>query len=221
MGVVNRRNSGIIAYKMNRELKNIIKALLEARYLKRVKRAGTELFLGPEVSESVVEHSFYTSLWAIIMQHYNPKLNLGKLLTMCLIHDLEEVRTGDLNQVNRLYYPDNPELKAFSDMWKGSKLGENLIGIHKERAEMKTNEAQASRDCDTLAELVTEKEYLEMGKKEAKEWMEFTLKRLKTETGKQLAQAVIKARMSEWWEEFKNAIRKHHGVKQVDYRQKS
>jgi len=202
---------------MNRELKNIIKALLEARYLKRVKRAGTELFLGPEVSESVVEHSFYTSLWAIIMHYYNPKLDLGKLATMCLIHDLEEVRTGDLNQVNRLYYSDNPELKAFSDMWKDSKLGENLIEIHKERAEMKTNEALAARDCDTLAELVTEKEYLELGKKEAKEWMGFTLKRLKTKTGKKLAQAVIKARMGEWWEEFKNAIRKRHGIKPINY----
>jgi len=135
---------------MAEEIKNIIKAYFEARYLKRLKRSGTSLLLGSQIKESVAEHSFYVSLFGIIMHHLNPKLDLAKLLVMCITHDLEEVRTGDLNQVNRIYHTRDVELEAFKDMWKGSKLGEGLIKIHQERHKYLSPEAIASQDCDSL-----------------------------------------------------------------------
>jgi hypothetical protein len=91
-------------------------------------------------------------------------------------------------------------------------LGGKLIDIHNERHEGTTKEAIAAADCDVLAELVTEKEYSEKGAKEASEWMEFTMQRLKTKMGKKLAKIVRDSRMAEWWEELKNEIRKKHGV---------
>lgn len=202
---------------MDKQLTSIIKAIFESRYLKRIKRSGTQTFLGSEIVESVPEHSFYTSLWAIVFCHFDPSLNGEKLLKMCLTHDLEEVRTGDLNQINRVYQSYDPELKAFSDMWEGSKFGKELIRIHRERIEKKSVEAIAARDCDTLAELVTEKEYLSLGKKEAAEWMEFTVRRLKTKLGKRFAKAIIKTRFSSWWEDIKNEIRKAHKLPPKDY----
>ncbi|OGM20358.1 hypothetical protein A2863_04460 [Candidatus Woesebacteria bacterium RIFCSPHIGHO2_01_FULL_38_9b] len=202
---------------MNDNLENIIKAIFEARYLKRIKRSGTSILLGSQIKESIPEHSFYVSLFGILMKHINPMLDLGKLLTMCIIHDVEEVRTGDLHQVNRLYYKVDPELMAFSDMWKGSKLGEKLTDIHTERHESKSSEAMASYDCDTLAELILEKEYLNQGTKEAKEWMEFTIQRLKTAEGKRIAEVIVKERSTKWWEEVKNQIRKMHNLPPKKY----
>lgn len=200
------------------ELKNIIKSIFEARFLKRIKRSGTSILLGPELSESIPEHTFYTTLWAIVLHSLDTTLDLEKILTMCIIHDLEEVRTGDLNQLNRLYFTQDPELKAFSDMWKGSALGKRLTKFHKERIESKTNEAKAANDSDVLAELIIEKEYYERGTKEAKEWMEFTTKRLRTDLGKKVAKVILKTRMSLWWEEIKNKIREEHGVKPKLYK---
>ncbi|HUW24680.1 MAG TPA: HD domain-containing protein [Patescibacteria group bacterium] len=198
-------------------LGEIIKAIFEARYLKRIKRSGTYLILGEEIEESVAEHSFYTSLWALVMHYLNPSLDLAKLLTMCLIHDLEEVRTGDLNQINRLYFTEDREVQAFSDMWADTQLGNKLIAIHQERHKDSSPEARAARDCDTLAELVLEKEYQAKGSKEAEEWIEFTLKRLKTKEGKLIANEIQKHRLAEWWEKIKNDIRKHHKIEPVPY----
>ncbi|HUW21495.1 MAG TPA: HD domain-containing protein [Candidatus Bathyarchaeia archaeon] len=200
------------------ELAEIIKSIFESRYLKRVERSGTSLFLGNEIQESVVEHSFFTCLWALVISHLNPSLDLSKLLTMCLIHDLEEVRIGDLNQINRSYFTQDPEIKAFSDMWKRSQLGKKLTGIHKERHAVSTPESQAAYDADVLSELILEKEYLEKGVKEAKEWIEFTIRRLKTKEGKKIAAEINRHHLAEWWEEAKNAIRKRHGLKPVSYR---
>lgn len=203
---------------MDDNLENIIKAFFEARYLKRIKRSGTSVLLGTQVKENIPEHSFYVSLFGIIMQHLNPQLDLGTLLTMCIVHDVEEVRTGDLHQVNRLYYDSDPELKAFEDMWKGSELGEKLTKIHTDRHEGKSPESVASYDCDTLAELVLEKEYLNLGTKEAKEWMEFTTQRLKTEEGRKIAEVIVNERMTKWWEEVKNQIRARHKFSPKEYK---
>lgn len=202
---------------MNSDLKNIVTALFEARYLKRIQKSGTSVLLGPEVEESIPEHSYYVSLLGIVMHYMNPKLDLGKLLTMCLTHDLEEVRTSDLNLVNKLYHQRDVSIKAFEDMWQGSKLGGKLSELQKERVAKKSLEAVAASDCDTLAELFIEKEYQEKGNTEADEWIEFTKKRLKTSEGKRLAEAISDSKSSQWWEEIKNKIRKKHGIKTVDY----
>lgn len=202
---------------MNDEIKGIVKTYFEARYLKRLKRSGTALLLGNQIKESIPEHSFYVSLFGIILHHLNPKLDLAKLLVMCITHDLEEVRIGDLNQVNRIYHKHDMELKAFEDMWRGSKLGEDLIKIHNERHKYETPEAVASQDCDSLAELVLEKEYFNLGVKEAEEWMVFTKQRLKTKEGKEIAEVISNLRTTGWWEEIKNEIRKNHGIAPIDY----
>lgn len=196
----------------NNDLKPIIKAMFEARYLKRIKRSGTSILLGNEVEETIVEHSFYVSLWALVISHLNPKLDTAKLLTMCLTHDLEEVRTGDLHQINRLYLKEDVTRNAFSDMWKGTPLGNHLINIQAERITIQTPESMAANDCDCLAELVTEKEYLDKGNKEAEEWMEFTISRIVTEEGKLIAKQIINSRITEWWEEIKNKIRAKHNI---------
>lgn len=203
---------------MDDEINSILKALFESRYLKRLQRSGTSLLLGPQIKENIVEHSFYTSLLGIVFSYFNPKLDLGKLLVMCIIHDLEEVRIGDLNQINRLYHKKDMELQAFIDMWAGSKLGEKLTAIHKQRHELLSLEAIASQDCDSLAELILEKEYFDLGDKEVKEWIEFTIQRLRTKEGKRLAKAILKARSSAWWEEIKNRIRKNNNIKSKDYK---
>lgn len=202
----------------HKELHEIVKALFEARYLKRIQRAWSLLLLGDEVRESVVEHSFYVALWGIVFAGLDKNLDRGKLLTMCITHDLEEVRLWDLNLINQMYLDKSNTWKAFEDMWKKSQLGKELIEIHNERENRMSAEAKAARDCDLLAQLVSEKEYLSKGNKEAQERIDFTLQKwFKTETGRSLAKMVIETRMTERREDIKNQIRREFEVPEKTY----
>ena len=47
-------------------------------------------------TESVAEHSWRVSLMASLLRHEFPDLDMDKVVTMCLIHDLGECFTGDI-----------------------------------------------------------------------------------------------------------------------------
>ena len=46
--------------------------------------------------ESVAEHSWRISLMAYLLKHEFPEADIGKVVNMCLIHDLGECFTGDI-----------------------------------------------------------------------------------------------------------------------------
>jgi putative hydrolase of HD superfamily len=46
--------------------------------------------------ESVAEHSWRLALMAMLLRHELPELDYGKVLRMCLIHDLGEAIGGDI-----------------------------------------------------------------------------------------------------------------------------
>jgi putative hydrolases of HD superfamily len=52
--------------------------------------------------ESVAEHSWRLSLMAAIFRREFPDVDSGKLIRMCLIHDLGEAIGGDIPAVNRV-----------------------------------------------------------------------------------------------------------------------
>ena len=47
-------------------------------------------------TESVAEHSWRTSLMALLLRREFPELDMDKVVAMCLIHDLGECFTGDI-----------------------------------------------------------------------------------------------------------------------------
>jgi putative hydrolase of HD superfamily len=198
------------------ELQKIIQSCFEARYLKRIQRSGNSVFLWNDVSENVVEHSFYVALFGLIYSQIEWDIDWWKLLTMCIIHDLVEVRCGDYNQVNVLYGSTN-ELKAFSDMRTWTIVGENLTQIFEEIQQGVSKEALAFKDCDGLAQMLAEKEYITNGKVEAQERIERTQQRIKTSLGKKLSDYIISWRMSARREEIKNNIRTSKWFPAKDY----
>jgi 5'-deoxynucleotidase YfbR-like HD superfamily hydrolase len=65
--------------------------------LRYVKRYAIFNCINPE---SVAEHSFYTVLYCLFVgewaREHGTSLDIGKLLTRAVLHDLEEARTGDI-----------------------------------------------------------------------------------------------------------------------------
>ena len=82
-------------------MKNIINLLFEARKLKDIPRSGYHFLEAGK--ETVAEHSFMTAFIAFVLARTHPDIDANRLVQMCLIHDLPEARTGDLNYVQKKY----------------------------------------------------------------------------------------------------------------------
>ena len=89
--------------------------------------AGAERFTknrlgqsGAQEPESVAAHSWGMAVLAL---HFAPKnLDLAKVLAMCIIHDLPEVRVGDLTPHDDLTNKAELEASAMSELapeWLG------------------------------------------------------------------------------------------------------
>ncbi len=177
-------------------MKNIANFLFEAGMLKRTPRSGFQ-FLGSG-AESVAEHIFRTTYIGYTLGSMVPGINVDRLIKICLFHDLPEARTGDLNYVNKKYV-DADEKKAVEDLEKTLPFGQEIRALVLEFIDGKTEEAKLARDADQIEMILALKEYKDLGNKYADEWLEFSLKRLVTDTARDLAKTILETDSSLWW----------------------
>lgn len=170
--------------------------LFEADILRRLPRSGFT-FLG-DGKESVAEHSFLTAIIGLTLARICPDIDGAKLITMCLIHDLPEARTGDMNSVNKRY-AQTDEAKAVQDCFGPLPFGEELRALINEYNLAETQEAQLAHDADQLALLVVLKYLQDTGCKSTKLWIPPISKRFNTDAGRQLAQSVLNTHKDHWW----------------------
>ena len=77
-------------------VQNLINFILEFRILKYTPRASLPYFKN-SVKENIAEHSFYTTIIGWVLAGM-AKADADKVIKMCLIHDLTEVRFKNLTQ---------------------------------------------------------------------------------------------------------------------------
>lgn len=177
-------------------VKRIANFLFEVGMLKRTPRTGWQ-FLGSG-EESVAEHAFRSAMITYALAMGDDGVDVGKALKMALLHDLPEARTGDLNYMNQKYAVVD-EARAIADMSEGLPFGPEVSALLTEFREQKTAEAILVRDADNLEMILQLKEHLDVGNQNAAEWIPFSLRRLKTERAKELAESIIAGNSSEWW----------------------
>ena len=182
-------------------MKNIANLLFEARMLKEIPRSGYH-FLGTG-NESISEHSFITTFIAWTMCKIEPGVNGFKLVSMCLVHDLPEARTGDLNAVQKKYV-NADEKKALDDLSSPLPFGASIVELVEEFNECKTREAKLAHDADQLAFIIDLKAKSDLGATSPAKWMPYVIDRLKTDTGKAIADDICRTEWDEWW--LKNFI---------------
>lgn len=170
--------------------------LFEAGMLKRTPRTGWQ-FLGSG-QESVAEHTFRTAMIAYALSRISGEVDVDRVLRMTLFHDLPEARTGDLNYMNQKYVKADEE-RAVEDMTEGLAFGDDIRELLAEFRSQKTLEAIIARDADNLEMLMQLKEHLDIGNRNAEEWIPFSEKRLKTDAAKHLAQKILEGDSSAWW----------------------
>ncbi len=81
----------------------ILEAFMELSYLTRIRRTGWILAGVPE-PETIADHCYETAIFAYILsKHIDKKVDLGKVLSMALFHEIGEVRIGDFPRRARKY----------------------------------------------------------------------------------------------------------------------
>ncbi len=178
-------------------MKDIANLLFEAKILKHLPRSGYQ-FLGAG-SESVAEHSFMITFIAFVIAQIEPDINQMRLIQMCLLHDLPEARTGDLNYVQKKYAVVNEE-KAIDDITRSIPFGNTIKDLLEELNGGKTRESLLAKDADQLS-FILELKYMEdTGRKGPEKWIPIVKSRLLTETAKKIANEILNTPWDEWWQ---------------------
>jgi putative hydrolase of HD superfamily len=182
-------------------MKGIADFLFETMLLKRIQRTGYQ-FLGPG-RESVAEHTFGVMCIAWSLAQLVPEADQGRLLVMCLVHDLPEARIGDLNAVQKQYVAAD-EKRAVADMTRGLPFGASIDSLLDEFNAGDTLEAQLANDADQLAFLLDLKSLADMGYRTPDKWAQHVKTRLQTAAGIRLSEQIASTEWDSWW--FKKFI---------------
>ncbi|MHB8137568.1 MAG: HD domain-containing protein [Smithellaceae bacterium] len=182
-------------------MESISDFLFEVGMLCKTPRSGYQ-FLGSG-RESVAEHVLRTVFIGYALCKINDSLDELRVLKMCVLHDLPEARTGDMNYVNKKYV-EVDEAKAVRELTDGLVFGDDIRQAIEEFNAKETKESQIARDADQIALILQLKEYGDLGNKYSDEWIKYALQRLSTEEGKKLAASIIQTDSAHWWFKEKN-----------------
>lgn len=189
-GAIERQPQG------KKKMESLANFLFETGMLKRTPRSGFQ-FLGSG-AESVAEHIFRTACIGYVLGRTAENVDTDRILRMCLFHDLPEARTGDLNYVNKKYVAVDEE-KAVADMTGPLPFGGEIREAIAEFNRGETPEAALAKDADQIEMILALKEYKDLGSPYAQEWIDFALRRLKTDAARSLAETILTTDSTAWW----------------------
>lgn len=177
-------------------MQDIANFLFEIGMLNRTPRTGFR-FLGTG-SESVAEHILRTLFIGYTLCKLENNVDELRVFKICLLHDLPEARTGDMNYMYKKYVTVNEE-KAVDELADTLFFGDEIKSAIKEFNERKTRESIIAHDADQLSLIIQLKECGDLGNKYSKEWIEFATMRLYTETAKNLVDVILNTDSTDWW----------------------
>jgi putative hydrolases of HD superfamily len=187
--------------------KRIAHFLYEVGTMRRLPRMHRQTLLIEDCSDTIASHSYRTALigWFLAKRE---KVDPYKVVMMCLLHDIEETRTGDHNWVHKRY------VKVFTDELVRDQLGtlpyKELQTFYEEYMERTSKEALVAKEADRLDQILLLREYEWQGSREATLWLHgkknkngktlHKIKELKLKSAKDLARMLYKTPPSDWWE---------------------
>jgi putative hydrolase of HD superfamily len=176
--------------------KNVVNFFFELGMLKKTPRSGFQ-FLGTG-KESVADHSYRMTMIGYALARLTPNADPFKVVSLCLFHDVPEARIGDLNYVNK-HYVKPLEREAIHDLAEDLPFGHEYKALMEEYRCGSSDEAKLAHDADQLDLILALKEQKDLGNTYASEWIEFALKRLRTDIGKEIAAEALQSDSAAWW----------------------
>ena len=180
---------------MSKDSKGTINLLFEVGILAKTPRSGFH-FLGSG-QQSVAEHVHRVVYVGWVLATLEGA-DVAKVMKMCLLHDLAEARTSDLNYVHQKYAHSDEEA-AIQDLAQTLTFGNEMIEVLNELKERKTKEALITKDADQIEWLLSLKEQVDIGNSRAATWIPSAVKRLKTEKAQVMAGEILQTDSDSWW----------------------
>lgn len=175
---------------------NIVDFLFETGILAKTPRSGFH-FLGSG-EQSVAEHVNRVSYIGFTLGMMTEGADVGKILKMCLLHDLHESRISDLNYVHQKY-TERHENKALHDLTSTLPFGKDMVELVEEYEARQSIEARLAKDADRLEWLMALKEQYDTGNARAATWMTSAAARMDTDIAKKLAEKIAATDSDHWW----------------------
>jgi len=191
--------------KKRNNFKTIVNFLYEVGTARNIVRGHRQVL--QNANDTIASHSFRVAIIGLILAELE-QVNTDKVVKMCLLHDLAELRTGDANFLNKYYRVENEE-KAIDDQWKEIVGGKKAISLLKEYNERKSKESQVAKDADNLEQIFLQKEYLPENSYDLKRWHRHIEEKLETKSAFKIAKLVFKTRPIDWVYEFSDSIEHH------------
>jgi 5'-deoxynucleotidase YfbR-like HD superfamily hydrolase/DNA-binding transcriptional regulator YhcF (GntR family) len=187
-------------------LAGVASFLFEMGHLKHTTRAGW-LLLGIPQPESVAEHSFRVGVVGMALAVLEGA-DVGRTAALCLLHDAHETRIGDVPSVGRAYVttavPEAVSAHQTSAMPDGvAKVFQDVVAEYEAG---QTLESRVARDADKIETLLQAAEYRAQGHN-TDPWRETSAAALRTDSARQLAQAIGSADPQGWWSAFAASYR--------------
>lgn len=183
----------------------IVDTLYELGTLRHVQRSWRQF--GGVNFANVAEHSFRVCWLAMILAE-EEGADVGKVLQMALLHDVSEIRTGDVNYVSRMYTERNED-NAIDDTFSGLSIKPRLQRLWEELESKASLEARIVKDADILDCDLELQEQAANGVNLAKVLQNARLaasKKLTTATGQRLFQLILKSDPHSWHTLAKNRL---------------
>lgn len=138
------------------DLDSLVNFLVEIEKLKKTYRYSTCL----EVADSSAEHSWKLAFMASVFSDEVPGANVAHAIEICLVHDLAEYVTGEIDSY-RIHNGEitqeqkyQLELKAMEEFRKRTSVGQKIYDLWKEFEEQQTPEAKYAKALDKIEVLL-------------------------------------------------------------------
>ncbi|WP_189921405.1 HD domain-containing protein [Kitasatospora xanthocidica] len=166
--------------------------------LKRAKRSGWWI-AGVKDPETIAEHSFRAGVVGAVlamMEGADP----AKVALLCLFHDTQETRIGDIPHIGRRYLTAASNERVTADQVSAAHpaVAEGVQRVVAEYENADSLEVVVAHDADKLECLLQAVEYREQGYRNIQPWIDSSLAGLKTESARQLAEAALTMTSLEW-----------------------
>src|SRR5512132_1864695 len=184
------------------ELEGLTNFLYEMGLLKRYKRTGWWI-AGIDNPESIAEHSFRTAIIGYllaVMEGADP----ARTATLCLFHDTQETRIGDVPSVGKAYVVTAPNPEVTADQVAGfpAEISQAVRQVVEEFESRETLEAQLAKDADKLECLIQAREYQAQGHQDVPPWIETSAAALRSKSARRVAEACQQIPPRQWWKAF-------------------
>lgn len=173
--------------------------LFEMGKLKNLPRSGW-FHLGIARPEDVAGHSFRTAMVGMVLASASGA-DATRTAALCLVHDTQETRTGDIDAIGRGYVTVHDAEAITARQVAGlvpDDAAKLIAGLVAEYEANETAEAQLAHDADKLELILQADEYAEQGY-DTGPWHEAALPALRTDAAKQLAQAISATPPATWY----------------------